>query len=54
MATKTKIKKITISAGSDIFQSIQEECDTLGAAGYNLVSSFVIDDSVVLIFQKLI
>lgn len=50
---KTEVKKITISEDPEDFcERIKLECNNLGNIGYHLVSSFVLADALLLIFQK--
>lgn len=49
----TEVRKITISEDPEDFcKRIKSECDNMGNIGYHLVSSFVLADALLLIFQR--
>lgn len=48
----TEVRKITIIATANLNDRIKTECDEMGNIGFHLVTSFVLNDTLVLIFQK--
>jgi hypothetical protein len=50
IATETKIRKVKIQEGFHI--AIIDNSDVLGAQGYMLQSSFVVDNHVICIYQR--
>ncbi len=48
----TEIRKITISTTENLNNRIKLECDEMGNISYLLATSFVLNDTLVLIFQK--
>jgi len=48
--TKTKLKKINLK-DPDMEKKIRQECDDMGAGGYELKAAFETDATLVLIFQ---
>lgn len=49
IVTDTKVRKVPI--GNEMEKTIREQSDQMGAAGYQLASSFVLDQQVILIYQ---
>lgn len=49
--TQTEIRRIDLNAGEKLETNIKTECDTLGAAGYQLCGCFVVASQLVLLFQ---
>lgn len=49
--TQTELRRIPIASTPQLDQAIKDECDTMGAAGYHLVSTFELQGQLVLIFQ---
>lgn len=48
--TETEVRRIELAQIHDIAESIKYECDKMAILGYDLASSFVLNDEVVLIF----
>lgn len=49
--TETEVKRIELAQVHDIAESIKYECDQMAILGYELASSFVLNDELVLIFK---
>lgn len=50
--TQTQSRRITLNPPPpDLNQSIRTLCDTMGAAGYQLCSTFVLGTELVLVFE---
>jgi hypothetical protein len=48
----TKVRRIDLNTVGDLDQAIQDLCTNMGAGGFRLVSSFVYQTQLVLIFQS--
>jgi hypothetical protein len=49
---ETKVRRIDLSTVGDIETALQNLCANMGTGGYRLVTTFVYNVELVLIFQK--
>jgi hypothetical protein len=49
--TQTEVRRISLATTVNLEQRIQQTCDTMGAAGYQLCASFSEGGELILIFQ---